>query len=445
MSRTLFQLLCVLSLALSVSLPAQTATRTWEFDLKTLSTYEVHVQHLAKEATVPRGSEASYSFQTRETTLKRDIPFYPKDDPHPAVVLIADITSPQKAKVVISGIPSSLLQQTRVYVIDGNSRYPYEWLDPGKNIDLKSAKLIRDILKQPEQEIDLARAKLTVDKLIDPTVDIEADLERIGAMVTKIKAMPGFGGSQTTKLQALRRYIYEPGEWNGFQPYQYDLDDPLGTTISHKLLPHYLASKKGNCVTMPFLFIILGQRLGIDVTASTAPTHVFVKAKDEATGTWYNLEATSGASPARDIWLRQQLPMTDQAVANGVYLHPLTKKETVALMAGTLTEYYVDQHEFEKVITVSDLILEYYPKDVSVMIRKANAYYDLLSKYYAKKYRSPEDIPARARGHYHYLSYNNRYWAAKAIELGWREFSAEEDERYLQSIKEAKKAKPWKP
>ncbi len=32
---------------------------------------------------------------------------------------------------------------------------------------------------------------------------------------------------------------------------------------------------------MPFLFIILGQKLGLDVTASTAPEHVFVKYRDD--------------------------------------------------------------------------------------------------------------------------------------------------------------------
>jgi hypothetical protein len=165
---------------------------------------------------------------------------------------------------------------------------------------------------------------------------------------------------------------------------------------------------------------------------------VFVKYKD-GTGTWYNLEATSGANPTRDVWYSQQLPMTDQAVANGVYLQPLTKKETVVLMAETLTEYYVDRHEFEKVITLSDLILEYYPKNVSVMIRKANAYFDLMNKYYAQKYRSPNDIPDRAKGHYLYLSRNNRLWASKAENLGWREYRREDDEKYLQSIKQAKK------
>ena len=424
-------------IALGLSLSAQADERTWQFDLKTSGTYEVHVQHVINGASVPRGAEATYTFQTRETTLKRDLPFYLKDDDHPVVVLIADITRPQKVKVVIAGLPPPLLQQTRVYVIDSNSRYPYEWFDPEKSVGLKPARQIRDILKRPAQEIDLARAKLTVDKLIDPTIDVDVNLKKIDAMVTRIKTMAGPGASSSAYMLALKHYLYEPGEWNNHQPYQYDLDDPLGTKLSNKLLPNYLSSKKGNCVTMPLLFVILGQRLGIDVTAATAPLHVLVKFRDE-TGASYNLETTSGANPTRDVWYREQIPMTDEAIANGVYLRPLTKKETAAVMVATLAEYYFERQEFEKAITLSDLTLEYYPKNAEAMVRKGSAYYRLLEKYYLSKYRSPDEIPDRAKGHFEYLSRNNLQWFAKAEALGWREPSKEDDEKYMQSIKETK-------
>jgi regulator of sirC expression with transglutaminase-like and TPR domain len=427
-------------IALCFSFSAQAAERAWEFDLKAPGTYEVHVQHQIKGAVVPRGAEATYTFQTRETILKRDPPFIPKDDEHPAVVLIVDITSPQKAKVIITGLPLTLLQQTRVYVIDGNSRYPYEWFDPGKSVDLKAAKQIRDIFKQTENEIDLAKAKLAIDKLIDPSIDVDAGLKKIDAMVAEIKKMPGFGTSSTASMLALKRYIYEPGEWNNFQPYQYDLDDPLGTKLSNKMLLRYLESKKGNCVTMPFLFVILGQRLGIDVTAATAPLHVLVKFKDE-TGASYNLETTSGANPARDVWYREQMPMTDESIAKGVYLRPLTKKETVAIMVNTLAEHYFEQGEFEKAITISNLTLEYYPRDVEAMVRKGSAYYRLLGKYYLEKYRSPSQIPNRARGHFEYLSRNNIQLFAKAEALGWRQPSKEDDEKYMQKVSQERNAK----
>lgn len=438
MSRTLFQFFFAFGLFLAASSNAASSSRTWQFDLTSPGTYELHVQHDYDAAPIPRGAEVSYSFQAKGKTTTRTVPFYRSGDGHPYIELIVDVPSSQKVNVVMTGIPQRFLQQAKVYVIDTNSRYPYEWFDAGKSIDLKAAQQIRHILKQPEQDIDLGHTKLTIDKQIDPSIDIQANLQKIDVIANKIRAMPEFGVSSESKLSALKRYVYEAGAWNDFQPYQYDLDDPLGTKMSNKLLSSYLASKKGNCVTMPFLFVVLGQRLGLDVTAGSAPLHVLVKFRDE-TGVWYNLETTSGANPTRDAWYRQQLPMTDEAIANGVYLQPLTKKETVALMAETLTEYYVDQHEFEKVITLSDLILEYYPKNVSVMIRKSNAYYDLMNKYYVQKYRSPNDIPDRAKGHYLYLARNNQLWGNKAKTLGWREYRREDDEKYLQSIKQAKK------
>jgi regulator of sirC expression with transglutaminase-like and TPR domain len=210
----------------------------------------------------------------------------------------------------------------------------------------------------------------------------------------------------------------------------------LGTNISNKLLPTYLKSRKGNCVTMPFLFILLGQKLGIELTATSAPKHILVKWKNEA-GNWINLETTSGANPARDVWLRGQFPMTDEALKNGVYLQPLSKKETVALMASTLAEYYFEQQQYEKAIAISDVILEYYPKDVLRMTLKASAYGRLARKHFVAKYPTPAHVPSNERGYFSYLGLNNRQWFAMAESLGWREESKEDDEKYLQRIQKA--------
>ena len=186
--------------------------------------------------------------------------------------------------------------------------------------DFEKARQAIALLEQPEAEIDLARAKLAIDKMVDPTIDADAALGLLDDMIDTIQSMVGPNPSSQAKVHAIRKYLYTNGQWNHGEAYQYDFDDPLGTKIANKMLPNYMASKKGNCITMPFLFIILGDRLGINVAASTAPLHVLVKYTDDATGRTYNLEATSGANPACDSWYRQQMPMTDQAIANGIYL-----------------------------------------------------------------------------------------------------------------------------
>jgi regulator of sirC expression with transglutaminase-like and TPR domain len=219
------------------------------------------------------------------------------------------------------------------------------------------------------------------------------------------------------------------------------LDDPKASKVQSVLLPTYLASKKGNCVTMPFLFIILGQRLGLDITASTAPQHFLAKYKDDVTGNWYNLETTSGGYPMPEIGYREQMPLTDQAIANGIYLQPLTRKQTVAVMARALIQHYMARQEYEQVVTISDLILEYYPKDAEVMVNKSSAYAGLMNKYYSEDRPAPNRVTERYISYLQYLSRNNRDWYAKAEALGWRLRTKEDDEKYLRIINEAKQHK----
>jgi hypothetical protein len=105
--------------------------------------------------------------------------------------------------------------------------------------------------------------------------------------------MPELGHSGDSKVRASRRYLYEPSAANDHEAFHYDLTDALGHDTRNKLLSNYLATKKGNCVTMPLLFVILGQRLGIDLTLATAPKYLLVRFNSQEYGQRINLEATS--------------------------------------------------------------------------------------------------------------------------------------------------------
>jgi regulator of sirC expression with transglutaminase-like and TPR domain len=299
------------------------------------------------------------------------------------------------------------------------------------------AQKLEKLLTQPEASIDYARTKLTIDKMIDPKIDIDANLRKIDAIVKTINAMLVADPTSMQKMLALKKYLYEAGAWNNFKPYQYDFTDPKGTLIKNKLLPNYLATKQGNCISMPLLFIILGQRLGIDVTASTAPTHLLVKYTDSESGQIYNLETTSGANFARDVWLQQVRKITDEALKNKIYLQKLSKRETVAIMATTLAEDYFDKQEFEKSMMISDVVLKYNKNDVDSMVRKGAVFYKLLAKNYPSKYPSPNLIPTTERPYYVFLDTNNRYWFEKAESLGWREPTKEDEQNYLKTVKQA--------
>ena len=280
--------------------------------------------------------------------------------------------------------------------------------------------LIQQILQNPPEAYDLARLKFTFDKYIDPQTDVDAGVQQVDRMASTVLRMAGDSATSFQKMQALRKFIYMAGEWNGYKPFQYDHEDPYGQKISNKLMQSYIDSRRGNCITMPFLFILLGERLGLKVTASRAPLHVFVKFTDDATGYTFNVEATSGANPARDIWYQQNMPMTEKALANGVYMQPLSRPETIVVMATVLVEYYIDTGKYQEAIQLAEILLKHYPNDAYLYTKIGTAYYHLLDLNFYQRFPTPKQIPRQQLGLYQHWSEQNRLAFAKAEALGWQ-------------------------
>ena len=239
-------------------------------------------------------------------------------------------------------------------------------------------------------------------------------------MVQTVRAMAGPSATPALRLDALRTYIYKPGPWNQNNPFTYDFADPLGHKTPNKLLATYIRTRRGNCVSMPMLFVALAQRLGLDVTLSTAPHHVFVKYRDAETGRWINLETTGSAKPARDVWLRQQLPMTDEAVANGIYMKTLSKREALVVMADIVLVGESERHRYDEMLTVADVLRPYYPNNLTVLLAPAIASDGLAKQEFIDKYPRESDIPPELLGHLDFLAKGASDALNRAYALGWR-------------------------
>ena len=294
---------------------------------------------------------------------------------------------------------------------------------------------LQSVIDQPESKIDFAIDKLTIDKMVDRSIDMDANINNIAVIVKSINSMLPINPTSMDKMLTIKKYLYVSGTWNDFKAYQYDFNDPKGTLIKNNLIPTYLTTRKGNCVSMPILFVVLGQKLGIDVSISTAPQHLLVKFTESETGTTYNIETTSGANFSRDVWYQQTMHITDEALNNKVYLQKLTKRETVAVMAMELVENYAQKQEYEKAMMISDVLLKNYPNNIDSMVWKGSLFYKMLAKCYITKYPMPNLIPQSERPYFEFLSMNNQFWFQKAESLGWREPTEEDDKKYLETVR----------
>ena len=274
------------------------------------------------------------------------------------------------------------------------------------------------ILSVGEAELDYGRAKLAFDQLMDPSHSVADVMGQIDQMKDAVGCLAGPSATPDARIAALRRFLYVAGPWNDHRSFAYDQTDPLGQRIENKLLATYLATRRGNCVSMPTLFLILADRLGLDVALATAPLHVFLRYRSES-GRVINIEASNGGHPTRDAWYREQMPMSDRAIERGLYLRSQPKREGVALMATTVLEYLISQRRFEEALAVSAIILRHAPRDGYTMVKQGSVCAEMIEAEFAARHPDPATIPQPLRARYDTLMRQNRTAFAAAEALGW--------------------------
>lgn len=296
---------------------------------------------------------------------------------------------------------------------------------------------LRALIAVPEGQIDLARAKVAIDHMVDPTVDVPSTLRLLDEWAAKARARFPPGATNKVKLDLLLSTLYEPGPWNDHRPFSYDDNDPFGRDPRVTLISRYLSTRKGECVTMPTAFVLLGQKLGLPVTLTTVPYLVVVKYGDEEISEWTNVEATSGRIYYDSDYIRS-LKLPSEAINSGIFLRPYAQKETVALFAtATLAASYARKKDPERLLEITDLILATNPKDVVAMTLRGDAYYLLLERL-KSKYGSIQNLPPLQRTQYAAYSRANLAWYAKAESLGWREWSKADWSDYQKLIEKKK-------
>ena len=123
----------------------------------------------------------------------------------------------------------------------------------------------------------------------------------------------------------------------------------------------YIARKKGTCVTMPMLYLILAERLDMPMYAVRAPNHFFVRyfPKGPRLNWQANIEATSGGgySPDEAYILDMQIPK--KGINSGMYLRTLRKKEYLASLLLLNAAEYMELKQFDKAETYSELAMQY--------------------------------------------------------------------------------------
>jgi len=220
-------------------------------------------------------------------------------------------------------------------------------------------------------------------------------------------------------------------------PYQYDFEDFWGRKDLSKLfVSKLLQTNSGQCHSMPLLYKLLVDQLGVKTYLSMAPNHSFISILDEKNNL-YRYETTNGHFTTDAFYMSSGF-IKAGALKQRTYLDTLTQRETIASQLVDLAGGYVHYYGYDDFVQkCADLALQYYPQDVQARILAHNV---ALTRFVNPWRAAGEPTPETARtlpALKPYLVEVER-WNRALAEVGFEEMPAE---RYSQWLREAEQEK----
>ena len=167
-----------------------------------------------------------------------------------------------------------------------------------------------------------------------------------------------------------------------YEPFGYDFNDVFGhKTRENLFVSKLLETRKGNCHSLPYLYKILCEELGVDANLALAPNHVYIKHRNIKEG-WYNTELTSGIFPI-DAWIMASGFVHIDAISNGVYMKALNNRESIAVVMIDLADNYnvkFPNNDGTFILKCCDTAITEYPNFATALILQAETHKKQMKK-----------------------------------------------------------------
>ncbi len=226
-------------------------------------------------------------------------------------------------------------------------------------------------------------------------------------------------------------------------PMQYDFEDYWGKSNRTKMfVSKLLATRSGQCHSLPLLYLILCEQTGTEAFLAFSPSHSYIKFKDQA-GNWHNLELTNGHI-VTDAFVVGSGFITAQAIKNKTYMEPQTKHQVTAQCLADLAQGYAHKYGYDSfVMQCVDSVLKYDTNNLTGLMLKAN--YETIRFEYVVNQAGrphPEILKSRYPEIYRLMEERNATYS-RIDESGHRDMPDEAYQSWLNSVNEEKERREY--
>ena len=160
-------------------------------------------------------------------------------------------------------------------------------------------------------------------------------------------------------------------------PKTYDFEDFYGMRDYHKMfVSKLIRTGKGQCHSLPLLFLILCQEIGAKAYLSTGPEHYYIKFMDKF-GSLQNIELTNQMFTT-DQFILQSGFIKAPAIKNRIYMDTLAMDKVILGTLNDLSNCYAKKYGYDDfVLQCADQVLKYDTRNILAHMHSAN-YFNLL-------------------------------------------------------------------
>ena len=219
--------------------------------------------------------------------------------------------------------------------------------------------LFRRMLDRPEEEIDLAEAALLIAKNAYRDLDVPGYLARIGELAGKLSAQLPEDGTESSRIVALNRFLFED---QGFAPSVENYYDPRNSFLNE-----VLERRVGIPLSLSILYIEVGRRIGLPLQGVSFPGHFLVKCTLKEGVVIIDPYCGGITLSLQD--LQQRLRETrggevSRAIVAAM-LVAANKREILARMLRNLKGIYLDQRDYVRALSAIDWIIAIMPGEAT--------------------------------------------------------------------------------
>lgn len=246
----------------------------------------------------------------------------------------------------------------------------YSWgVSSGSSTVLNDTSELDRILALSDSELErvpIARINLLVAKEVFCDLDVDTYTAKLRQLAQELKEYNqkyvDNPNDPDQLIRALNTYLYF------HKNFRYtklgDANDvvSLNREPTNLFLNGILDRMMGTCVSMPVIYIALGEEMGYPIKGVNAEDHFFCRW--EGNGYVSNIEATNGGEEFTDEFYKKDLGVTDEQLASGAYMKTLSKRELIGNFFFARASFYSATGQAEKAIDDFQRVVACNPRDV---------------------------------------------------------------------------------